>query len=262
MAKYSPEPYWSRVAEQIAQRGENFVAGDDDPYYRYKRQRFLSRFLDTIDFKDKVALELGFGPGGNLKHIASKHSPRKLLGADISQNMVEIASRNLQGIAGIELSKINGVELPYPDRSVDISFTVTVLQHNTDERMFRSLVSELCRVTRQTVYVMEDIGRSMSPGGEGDWIGREVEVYRSEFEANGFSLFNFAFLDTRVSRYWRAKVFSTYFRLAGRRHKEGDPISFPFKLAMALPMPLTRVLDNLIPDKGDLARMVFHRSLV
>jgi SAM-dependent methyltransferase len=260
MAKYSPEPYWSRVAEQIAQRGENFVAGDDDPYYRYKRRRFLTRFLDRIDFEGKVVLELGFGPGGNLRHIATNHAPKRLLGSDISQNMVEIASRNLQGFDFVELSKIDGVRLPYPDQSVDISFTATVLQHNTDEVMFKSLVRELCRVTKSTVYAMEDIGRSLQAGGEGDWIGREIEVYRNAFEHCGFGLSDTRFLNTRVSRYWRAKVFATYFRFGGRRHLEGDPISAPFRAAMALPMPLTRILDDVIADKGDLAKMVFSRK--
>ena len=48
MEQYDPEVYWSRVAGEIEKRGENYVAGDDNPYFRYKRQRFLKKFLDTI----------------------------------------------------------------------------------------------------------------------------------------------------------------------------------------------------------------------
>ena len=40
--KYHPEPYWSEVADRIAERGDkNVIAGDDEPYYRYKRAEFL-----------------------------------------------------------------------------------------------------------------------------------------------------------------------------------------------------------------------------
>ena len=42
MSEYHPEPYWSDVAKRIkARKGKNVIAGDDEPYYRYKRERFL-----------------------------------------------------------------------------------------------------------------------------------------------------------------------------------------------------------------------------
>jgi hypothetical protein len=43
---YQVESYWSCVADEIRKRASGrYVAGDDDPYYRYKRAKFLSRFL-------------------------------------------------------------------------------------------------------------------------------------------------------------------------------------------------------------------------
>ena len=66
---YHPELYWSDVAERIDSRDErNIIAGDDEPYYRYKRQRFLKLF-NSVDFNDKNVLELGGGPGGNIDFI-------------------------------------------------------------------------------------------------------------------------------------------------------------------------------------------------
>ena len=85
---YNPEPYWSYVGQQIQKRaGDNVIAGDDNPYHAYKRSKFLRRFLDTIDFQSKTIMEVGFGPGGNLRHIVSHHRPASILGADISQTM-------------------------------------------------------------------------------------------------------------------------------------------------------------------------------
>lgn len=69
LKSYHPEPYWSAVATRIkARSGKNVVAGDDEPYYRYKRDKFL-KMLSSVDFKDKSVLEVGCGPGGNLEFI-------------------------------------------------------------------------------------------------------------------------------------------------------------------------------------------------
>ena len=201
MPNYDPETYWSRVAEEIQKRGENYVAGDDDPYYRYKRRKFLKNFLDTIDFRSKTVLELGFGPGGNLKHIATRHVPGKIYGADVSPKMLEIATKNLS-MHDASLVKIDGASLPYPDHTVDISFTVTVLQHNIDEKTFRSLVKELARVTKKTVVVMEDVRKNQM--NTADWIGRPVDTYRSAFAECGYKLSSVRFLNTKISRSWFA----------------------------------------------------------
>ena len=94
MSEYHPEPYWSDVAKRIkARKGKNVIAGDDEPYYRYKRERFLD-LLNEVDFKGKTVLEIGSGPGGNLKALLAK-APRSLTGVDISPDMVELAKSNL-----------------------------------------------------------------------------------------------------------------------------------------------------------------------
>jgi len=90
---YHPESYWSEVGARIEERenGKNIIAGDDEPYYRYKRNRFL-QLLNEVNFKNKTVLELGSGPGGNLLEI-HKHSPARLVGADISSQMVKLAKK-------------------------------------------------------------------------------------------------------------------------------------------------------------------------
>lgn len=260
MADYEPETYWTRVAQEIERRGANVVAGDDNPYFRYKRRKFLRRFLDTIDFEGKVVLELGFGPGGNLAHIARNHRPAKLLGVDISDKMLELATRTLGTHERVELRKIDGTTLPFADRSVDLAFTVTVLQHNTDETMFRSLVRELCRVTRDMLVIMEDIGRSPQASGTGDWVGRRMDVYERAFAEHGFKLDAAEFLNTRVSRRWGQKIFLAYQRYFALNHREGERIGPLAQALIGLPMPFTRVLDELWVEYQNLAKMVFRRA--
>jgi len=261
VVKYNPETYWSRVGQEIEKRGgQNFIAGDDNPYYRYKRLKFLKTFLDTIDFQAKVILEVGFGPGGNLRHIATHHNPTILLGADISQKMYDIATRNLRSFSNIQLTKIDGMHLPFEDQSVDTSLTVTVLQHITDEAMLKRLVQEICRATRATITIMEDIGQSHQLAGEGAGINRTVDIYKNIFAEQGFQLRQLQFLNTKISRWWFEFSWRVYRRLFFRQHHEGDQIGAIGKLLIGLPIAITRFLDDLFVEDQNLAKMVFDRK--
>ncbi len=255
MIQHNPEAYWTRVADEIGKRGQNFLAGDDNPYNRYKRSKFLRKFLDTIEFEFKTVLEIGCGPGGNLKHIATHHKPTKLLGVDISERMLEVAKQNLAELA--ELSKTDGSRLPYDDQSIDISLTVTVLQHNTDELRLKGLVQEICRVTRGTILCMEDIGSSETIGSTGDWVGRRIGVYESIFREYGFRLVESKFLNTKISRMWFEWI---YRHFIGKKHHEGEPMGVFSKALMGLPLPLTKLLDGIFPEQRNLAKMVFTRA--
>jgi ubiquinone/menaquinone biosynthesis C-methylase UbiE len=81
--------------------------------------------------------------------------------------MYDLATRNVGSFSNIRLTKIDGMHLPFDDQSVDASLTVTVLQHVTGKDMFETLVNEICRVTKETIIIMEDIGQSHKLGGEG-----------------------------------------------------------------------------------------------
>jgi ubiquinone/menaquinone biosynthesis C-methylase UbiE len=260
MEQYDPRAYWSKVGEEVQKRAGSYVAGDDNPFLRYKREKFLTKFLSAIDFRDQVVLELGPGPGGNLKYIAEHGHPKRLLGADISETMRDLATQNLSDFRDIvELHHINGRDLPFDDQSVDVSYTVTVLHHVTEEAMFLSLVKELCRVTKRDVVIMEDIGSAQQAGGQGSWVGRSTDVYKSAFAKHSFELSDVQFLGTKVSRLYYLPVFRVYRRLLKPRHHEGDRIGPVMKLAIGGPLRVTRYIDDVIPDNRDLAKMVFRR---
>ncbi len=108
---YHPEPYWNEVAKRISRREEEkIIAGDDEPYYRYKREKFLKLF-DKIDFQDKIVLEVGSGPGGNLFEILKKQ-PKELHGVDISHGMVDL-SRKILNRKRVVINKTDGQNLPF-----------------------------------------------------------------------------------------------------------------------------------------------------
>lgn len=254
MAKkeYHPEPYWSEVAERIAgRRGRNVIAGDDEPYYRYKRERFLS-LLHSVDFSGKKVLELGPGPGGNLSEVL-RQNPAELHGADISQRMIDLASRHLTD-PRVTLTKIDGRQLPFADRTFDIVFTATVLQHNTDEAMLRRIVGELCRVAREQVVLFEMVAPRIT--GDELCMSRPPEYYAEICRAHGFELQEVQHINIYAS-YLLAGFTRKVLNQAGRQ--EGEPLT-SFSLAVQrLGLPLTKWLDPLFPVKRDVAKLVFRR---
>ena len=254
---YHPEPYWSRVAAEIAKRGTaSLVAGDDDPYFRYKRQKFVTKFLLTTRFDSKVVLEVGPGPGGNLLEVVRGGAAR-VIGVDISHAMLAIAAERLKDYAGsVELLKTDGQKLPLSDGAADVTFTVTVLHHNTDPTMFQNLIREICRVTKETIILTEDTGKGfISP--EKDWVARPVQAYAAECRKYGFRLASCQYLGLAASRLAH-KLVSRLF--VPRSHLEGQPFGWLPVATLRFLLTFTRPLDSLVPDRHDLTKMLFVRD--
>ncbi len=250
---YHPEPYWSTVAKRIGGRaGKNVVAGDDEPYYRYKRERFLE-MLSTVDFAGKSVLEIGHGPGGNLKYIHENFQPAKLAGVDISAEMGKLARSILP--AGVELTKVNGTQLPFADRSFDIVFTATVLQHNTDEEMLKPLIAEIARVAKSAVYIFERIDDPIA--GDELCLGRPVSYYENLFAAGGLQLGEVEYINIHPS-YLMAGVIRK--GLNPKVREEGEPLN-AFSLGLQnLLLPVTKQLDKVFTKPRDLAKLEFTRG--
>ena len=251
--KYHPEPYWTEVAKRIGEReGANVIAGDDEPFYRYKRRKFLD-LLGTVDFAGKSVLEVGPGPGGNLRVIAEM-KPSRLCGADISDEMISLATRTLEG-KNVELFKIDGQTLPFEDKSFDIVFTSTVLQHNTDEQMMKNLLAEVCRVSADAVYLFEKIESTVK--GDDLCKGRPVQYYADICSANGFELSGVQFLNIQASYLMSGAVRKG---LNPSSRSEGEPLN---KMSVGIQnalLPLTRILDNIFKTKREVAKLTFRRK--
>jgi ubiquinone/menaquinone biosynthesis C-methylase UbiE len=250
--KYIPELYWDEVARQIKRReGANLVAGDDEPYYRYKRSKFLE-LLHSIDLAGKKILEVGSGPGGNLIEIY-KHKPAELYGADISDEMITLAQKNTIN-RGIVVLKINGKELQFDDKNFDIIITATVLQHITDESVLQTLIKEMCRVSSSDIYIFERIEhrRKETPTN----TGRTLNEYAAIFAANGFCLQTTRFANIHIS-YAVCGMARKIFNRGSRR--EAERVSrFSAGVQKAI-LPVTKQLDKLFRQKRDLAVLHFKR---
>lgn len=250
---YEPREYWNKVAKRIADRNtKSIIAGDDEPYYRYKRKKFL-RLFHTINFRDKRVLEIGPGPGGNLLE-ALKHEPQELSGLDISEEMVVLAQQNLSG-KKVTIEQLKDQKINFPENYFDLSFTSTVLQHTTDEHMLTNLVREICRVSRHDIYIFERIEKRRK-GNELN-MGRTVSEYEQLFGRFGFELRRVEFLDIHIS-YLTAGFIRKIFNRAHRR--EGERVSALSRLLQNITLPITSVLDKIFSFQRDLAMLKFHAN--
>jgi ubiquinone/menaquinone biosynthesis C-methylase UbiE len=249
---YHPEDYWSEVGQRIANRedGKNVIAGDDEPYYRYKRKRFL-KLLNKIDFSNKSVMELGSGPGGNLLEICNQ-SPARLVGVDISEQMLALARNKVPEY--VELVKTDGTHLTFADREFDIAFTATVLQHNTDEKMLKEIMGELGRVCSDKVYLFERIEKSIK--GDELCYGRPVKYYSEIMENNGFRLTSKEFINIKVSYYVSGAIRKL---LNPSSRKEGEPLNKLSVFLQNTTLPATSTLDKVFSSPTNIARLEFER---
>jgi ubiquinone/menaquinone biosynthesis C-methylase UbiE len=258
--EYNPHDYWTRVAQEIETRSTDTVlAGDATPLDRYTRAMFLMKFLDRISIKGRTVLEVGCGPGGNLVRLA-KAQPKKLVGSDISEVMIELARKNTCDLEGVDLVHIDGIHLPFNDRSFDVTFTVTVLIHNHDS-MLTKLLPEICRVTDDRLYLFESTSKVKR-----EWfsyVSRPVSEYAALCATYGFEL-----LETEILRVFVSytavtflnRAFKLLNRIFGRNRKEGEPITKLHTLLIEAVLIITKPFDNkLIPREG-LTKMVFQRK--
>lgn len=250
---FNTESYWDEVADNITVRVDTrLIAGDDEPYYRYKRNEFL-KLLDKVDCINKSILEIGAGPGGNLEYLYNKGC-RNLAGVDISGKMVAIAKEQLKG-KNIDIQKTNGTDLPFSDSSFDLIFTSTVLQHNTDEAVLIQLINSICKTAKTDVIIFERIEKKLK--GHESNIGRPVSYYSSLFSKNGFHLVEVNYLPIQCS-YFVCGVIRKLFNSKNR--KEGEPLTkFSICLEKIL-LPATRLLDKIIPSRRDVSMLHFTKG--
>jgi ubiquinone/menaquinone biosynthesis C-methylase UbiE len=250
--EYQPEAYWDDVAKQIGNRGDHhLIAGDDEPYYRYKRRLFLGLF-NKITFTGKRVLEVGSGPGGNLQLLLEKDC-REIVGVDVSPKMIEVSRRLLQN-KNIRIQKVDGVSLPFDDQYFDLVFTSTVLQHNTHEDQLKALIQNICRVSKNEVIIFERIEKKIK--GHASNLGRPVSYYEEIFNRNGFELHRTKFLPIQASYLVCGGIRKVFNR---KSKKEGEPASRLSLALQSIVLPITKLLDKIVPSGRDLAMLHFKR---
>jgi SAM-dependent methyltransferase len=252
---YEPKTYFNEMAKQMKIRpARRDVAGKNTPVYRHKRKAFL-HMLRRLGVGGREVLEVGCGPGGNLEFLA-RRDPLRLAGCDISEEMIGLARERLNSSGlDMDLQVVDGRALPYADRSFDLVFTVTVLQHNSDDDVWCSLIAEICRITRHTVVLYEDV--APRDCGWATYRKRPVNQYVDQLKKNGFKLLDAHFLYL----YWTERCTNRLHRIVyGTEPKEGATDGRFFSLFVSALLPILLCVDWFMRKKDGLVRMTFVRG--
>ena len=141
---------WERLAREDPLRAidPSLSAGADVESFRAVGGLLVEQVLqwaEPLPAHDR-ALEIGFGVGRNLVHLAERFA--HVDGIDVAPTMLALATEH--GIpANVELHLGSGRDLqPLPDASYDLVFSNLVLQHIADESAVAQYVREAGRVLR------------------------------------------------------------------------------------------------------------------
>jgi pseudaminic acid biosynthesis-associated methylase len=122
--------------------GRNIAAG-------HGRGPFWHSFLDRYPI-DSV-LEVGCTQGDNLRYFTGHVEPQNIYGLDVNPVVLQQFETNIPGARAVQ-----GVarQLPFPDASFDLVFTVGLLIHIPDESL-PSVLRELSRTSSHYVFCGE-----------------------------------------------------------------------------------------------------------
>jgi ubiquinone/menaquinone biosynthesis C-methylase UbiE len=113
-----------------------------------QREAYLLAKREYIKHGDHV-LDVGFGLGYGLKILSGAGVILK--GIDIDVRAVRQGPKLIKNIPGLaDVSRYDGVTIPYPDRSFDCVTCIDVIEHVPD---YIRLSREMLRVSRRVVFI-------------------------------------------------------------------------------------------------------------
>lgn len=117
-------------------------------------------------------LEIGCGAGRLLSHVAERYQFARLIGVDISEQMVTFARDELGSDSRIELQVNSGYDVSgIESDSVDFAYSVDVFIHIFDSDVVAGYLSEVKRVLRPSAAFRFNVRRydasafALTPGG-------------------------------------------------------------------------------------------------
>src|SRR3954470_22090154 len=141
------DPEWAILTTP----GKRFGGWDTDEFFATgtaEARAFMTRVVELgLPEERGRALDFGCGLGRMTRALADHFT--ECIGIDISEEMVRGAIQANADVGGItfELNKATDLRR-FDDASVDLVYSMIVLQHVPDRDAIESYVSEFCRVLR------------------------------------------------------------------------------------------------------------------
>lgn len=104
--------------------------------------------FDTIGKKDNV-LDLCTGTATNAIAIAKKNPNSKIVGVDLSTDMLVVAREkvNKENLANVRLYRMDATQMNFKDESFD-KVLLSLVLHETDEELAKKIIREAMRVMK------------------------------------------------------------------------------------------------------------------
>ncbi len=155
----------------------------------------IARMLAGADLRGSDVLDIGSGAGGADIALVTDHRARSVVGIDVQQELIDVATRRAAQVGLIEQISYRLVEperpLPFPDASFDAVFSKDAIIH---VRQKRALYGEMLRVLRPggRLFVSDWLR------GEGDQLTSQVDTF-VEVANHGFVMVSLAEMGTTAT---------------------------------------------------------------
>ena len=126
------------------------------------------------EFACDSALEVGSNVGGNLQWVARRVGGQRVVGVDVNRKALALLRERVPGVQALYGS---ARELPVPDRSVDLVFTMGVLIHQPEESL-PAVMSEMVRASSRYVLCGEYFDEVTT---EVHYRGHEGALFRRDY---------------------------------------------------------------------------------
>jgi ubiquinone/menaquinone biosynthesis C-methylase UbiE len=122
-----------------------------DVQYLGEQNAKIEDALSSIEIKSKeLVLDLGCGTGFLFQHVDK--SIRLLVGLDISLNILREATKRTKDRSNIALVRADADNTPFPDRTFDIVFAITLLQNMPNSL---KTIIEIKRISKnQAIFIV------------------------------------------------------------------------------------------------------------
>jgi ubiquinone/menaquinone biosynthesis C-methylase UbiE len=150
----SQREIWDSLATESEEHPLRAVISKDDMNNYYFDNAIKRIFNQTIKIRNNYkVLDLGCGVGRMTFWLVPK--VEKIIGIDISPKMIEIAKKKaiLSDLKNIGFFVSNGNSLEFEDADFDLIICIGVLKYIIDDKDFKQMVREMCRVTKTDGYV-------------------------------------------------------------------------------------------------------------
>lgn len=153
MDEAAVEAFWQRnpcgdyqvggLSDSFAGNHAKFFAEYDQ--YRYSHERHILEALDRFDWRDKDVLEIGLGQGEDSEQLIKRGA--RWSGLDLTREAVERVKvrADVHQLPIQDIKVGSALDIPYPDDSFDIVFSLGVLHHIPE---IERAQAEIARVLR------------------------------------------------------------------------------------------------------------------